>query len=70
MRRGRRCKEGTTPLLAPPIYGCWQAARHTVDMTPAPPATSPRWLHELNLDPRHRAIAALGTRSCRISRSS
>ena len=31
-------EEGTDPLLAPPIYGCWQAARHTVDMTPPPPA--------------------------------
>ena len=23
-------EEGADPLLAPPIYGCWQAARHTV----------------------------------------
>ena len=53
-------EEGADPLLAPPIYGCWQAARQTVDMTPAPPA-SVTWLDELNLDPRHRAIAALGT---------
>ena len=53
-------EEGADPLLAPPIYGCWQGARHTVDMTPAPPA-SVTWLDELNLDPRHRAIAALGT---------
>ena len=55
---------GHEPLLAPPIYGCWQAAQHTVDVIPDPPARppSPRWLHELNLDPRHRAVAALGTR--------
>ena len=53
-------EEGKDPLLAPPIYGCWQAARHTVEMTPAPPA-SVTWLDELNLDPRHRAVAALGT---------
>ena len=53
-------KEGADPLLAPPIYGCWQAARHTVDVNPTPPA-APTWLDELNLDPRHRAIAALGT---------
>jgi hypothetical protein len=52
--------EGADPLLAPPIYGHWQAARHTVEMSPAPP-DSPTWLDELNLDPRHRAIAALGT---------
>ena len=56
-------QEGRQPLVAPPIYGCWQAARHTVEITPAPPAPppSPPWLHELNLDPRHRAVAALGT---------
>jgi hypothetical protein len=58
-------QEGKEPLLAPPIYGCWQAGRHTVDMAPAPPDSTTRpttWLDELNLDPRHRAVAALGTR--------
>ena len=52
------------PLLAPPIYGCWQAARHIVEIIPEPPAPPPSrlWLHELNLDPRHRAVAALGTK--------
>lgn len=49
---------GKEPLVAPPIYGCWQAARHTVNVLPAAPQT---WLDQLNLDPRHRAIAALGT---------
>jgi hypothetical protein len=47
------------PVLAPPIYGSWQAARHTLEI-PAPP-TPMKWLDELNLDPRHRAAAALGT---------
>jgi hypothetical protein len=53
------------PLLAPPIYGCWQAARHLVEIVPDPPAPPPAraWLHELNLDPRHRAVAALGTQA-------
>ena len=52
-------KEGGEELLvAPPIYGCWQAARHTVNVPPTAPQT---WLDQLNLDPRHRAIAALGT---------
>ncbi|OLE22766.1 MAG: hypothetical protein AUI36_33780, partial [Cyanobacteria bacterium 13_1_40CM_2_61_4] len=46
------------PIVGPPIYGCWQAARHTVQITPPPPLN---WLDELNLDPRHRAVAALGT---------
>jgi hypothetical protein len=59
---------GHEPLLAPPIYGCWQAAQHTVDLIPAPPAQPPStpWLHELNLDPRHRAVAALGTRAVQV----
>ncbi len=52
-------EEGAEPLLAPPIYGSWQAARHTVEIGPQP-QDSP-WLHELNLDPRHRPVAALGT---------
>src|SRR5690348_1094462 len=43
------------PIVGPPIYGCWQAARHRVELTPL------NWLDELNLDPRHRAAAALGT---------
>src|SRR5262245_31643303 len=50
-------QEGKEPPLAPPIYGCWQAGRRTVAMAPAPP-----WLEEVNLDTRHRAVAALGTR--------
>src|SRR5262249_38654620 len=41
--------------LAPPLYGRWHAGRTTV--TPA----APNWLDELNLDPRWRAAAALGT---------
>lgn len=44
------------PLLAPPIYGEWQAARHTVNLAPA----AQTWLDDLNLDPRSRATAALG----------
>jgi len=51
-------QEDIEPLVAPPIYGCWQAARHTVEI--APRASTP-WLDELNLDPRHRAVAAFGT---------
>ncbi len=52
--------EDKDPVVAPPIYGCWQAARHTINVTPVPP-DSLTWLDELNLDPRHRAVAALGT---------
>ena len=44
------------PLLAPPLYGRWYAARNTVARGSA------LWLDQLNLDPRHRATAAFGTR--------
>jgi hypothetical protein len=44
--------------VKPPLYGQWHAASHTL----APqPKTTPRWLCELNTDPRQRAVAALGT---------
>ncbi|HJZ69363.1 MAG TPA: hypothetical protein VKF81_14665, partial [Blastocatellia bacterium] len=45
------------PLLAPPIYGCWHVGRHLLNA----PTTPPVWLDELNLDPRNRSVAALGT---------
>lgn len=49
------------PILAPPIYGSWYAATHKVDgPTPIGPP-SPAWLNELNLDPRNRVVAAVGT---------
>lgn len=56
------------PIVAPPIYGCWQAAVHQVGVgappaLPTPPPVWPPtfWLNELNLDPRTRVAAAAGT---------
>ena len=49
-------KAGADPLLAPPIYGGWQAARHTVNVPPA----AQTWLDELNLDPRSRVDRGAG----------
>ena len=46
------------PLLAPPLYGQWHALRSAVD----PETAQSRWFDELNLDPRHRSAAGLGTR--------
>ena len=43
------------PLLAPPLYGRWHAGRVTV--TPG----AANWFDELNLDPRWRTAAAIGT---------
>jgi hypothetical protein len=45
----------TEPLLAPPLYGRWHAGRALV--TPG----AANWFDELNLDPRWRSAAALGT---------
>lgn len=44
------------PVLAPPIYGRWHVK------TPSVSPTGTAWLDELNLDPRWRVVAALGTR--------
>lgn len=44
------------PLLTPPLYGRSHAARDNANLT----GTS--WFDELNLDPRHRTVAAFGTR--------
>lgn len=45
------------PVVAPPVYGQWQAAQPEI---PDPDGT-PAWLRELNIDPRHRVAAGLGT---------
>ncbi|MEJ8850704.1 hypothetical protein [Variovorax rhizosphaerae] len=43
------------PLLGPPVYGRWHAARSVVARGVA------KWLDQLNLDPRSRTVAAFGT---------
>ncbi|MFF5179794.1 DUF3892 domain-containing protein [Micromonospora sp. NPDC000316] len=51
----------TGTRLGPPLYGGRYAG---VDRVPGD-AAHPHWLRELNLDPRHRIAAALGTRVVR-----
>ncbi len=46
--------------MPPPIYARWQAGVAAVPPWP-PRRRKPGWLTELNLDPRHRAAAAIGT---------
>lgn len=50
------------PIIAPPLYGRWHflANRAKIDNIEGTGGTA-NWFHELNLDPRHRAIAAVGT---------
>jgi hypothetical protein len=45
------------PVVGPPVYGRYHAA---VQRAPEE-GQAPRWLGELNVDPRHRVAAALGT---------
>ena len=52
-------KGDSDPIVGPPVYGCWHAANHLVRTTADSPTP---WLDELNLDPRHRVIAGVGTR--------
>lgn len=49
------------PIIAPPIYGRWHAARSKVDAV----TSSPDWLQEVNLDPRYRIFAGAGTETIR-----
>src|SRR5207253_4066130 len=44
------------PVVVPPIYGRWHAARKSVS------SSQGGWLNELNLDPRTRSAAGMGTR--------
>ena len=48
---------GMPTVLGPPLYGQWYAKQEAVPATNQPP----HWFRELNLDPRHRVAAGLGT---------
>jgi hypothetical protein len=52
------------PIITPPLYGRWHALARRVlserDGTPITP--NDNWVHRLNLDPRFRAAAGIGTR--------
>ena len=52
------------PLVLPPIYGQWHAriSRLLKEESGAAVPNDTNWVHEANLDPRHRATAAFGTR--------
>lgn len=51
------------PVIVPPMYGRWHAAVQSVDRT----ATG--WMCDLNLDPRNRAAAGMGTQVVQIERT-
>jgi hypothetical protein len=51
------------PLITPPIYAEWQALQHRLltDADGNELVPNDNWIHELNLDPRHRVAAGIGT---------
>ena len=52
------------PLITAPLYARWHALvqRLLVERDGAPVSPDDNWIHELNLDPRHRTAAGFGTR--------
>ncbi|HMA18651.1 MAG TPA: hypothetical protein VKS03_09445, partial [Thermoanaerobaculia bacterium] len=52
------------PVITAPLYGTWHALtkRLLIDRDGSPLAPVDNWVHELNLDPRHRVAAGFGTR--------
>src|SRR5215470_934658 len=55
------------PLITPPLYGGWHAMtrRLLIDINGYPVSPDDNWTHELNLDPRFRVPAGLGTQVVR-----
>ena len=51
------------PHVVPPFYGKWAAAAAAVDRT------QPGWVTDLNLDPRNRAAAGMGTQIVQAQRT-
>ncbi len=50
------------PIIAPPLYGRWHFLKNRAEIDNADgTADTANWFHELNLDPRHRAVASVGT---------
>jgi len=51
------------PIIAPPIYGRWQAAVSSVQRDTA------GWVNDLNLDPRDRSAGGMGTQVVQTERT-
>jgi hypothetical protein len=50
------------PLVCPPLYAGLHARQPCIETQPPADAAQPQWFRELNLDPRNRIVAGLGTR--------
>lgn len=60
---GPGVEDDPDPLITPPLYGTWHALtqRLLVDRDGDPVDPDDNWVHDLNLDPRHRVTAGFGT---------
>ncbi len=60
---------GPDPIITPPLYGRWHSLTSRLlrdrDGTPLTAEESHNWVHRLNLDPRFRVAANLGTQVVR-----
>ena len=48
------------PMITPPLYGQWHALTQRL-LNSSNDVENTNWVHELNLDPRHRLTAGLGS---------
>ncbi|MGB7537145.1 MAG: hypothetical protein WBM17_01280 [Anaerolineales bacterium] len=48
------------PMIVPPLYGRWHAQTSRLTGADGDPSRE-RWVQEMNLDPRHRVTAGIGT---------
>lgn len=51
------------PIIAPPLYGRWHAMVNKAKVDDTEASGSPNWFNELNLDPRNRVVASIGTKT-------
>jgi hypothetical protein len=61
---GAEVENDPDPLIVPPLYGTWHALTKRLLTKPSgdPLPNDHNWIHELDLDPRHRVAAGFGTR--------
>jgi len=55
-----KVEDDEDPIVVPPLYGRWPVQVSRLTPADADPVLR-HWVHELNLDPRHRVAAGLGT---------
>lgn len=59
LKEGQDFVQNGDPVIVPPTYGHWHALVSELD---ANDYTDSEWLHQLNLNPAHRAAAGLGVK--------